>query len=210
MFTVSNGVNKRVAGVVMMLSSSLLWSCASLPNPSSIRLSAPAQPPSGLVEFCKDIRSDCKAVLDDTSPNVSANQLGLVRKVNTKINNQLIWRSDMDHYGVKERWTMPLAFVQGLYGDCEDFALEKRRMLLKEGMPAGALALAVVTSKATGRHAVLVVRSTLGDYVLDNTTNWVLPWQQTQYHWISIQEGEDLFRWRRVAVDHQAALRFQG
>jgi predicted transglutaminase-like cysteine proteinase len=130
---------------------------------------------------------------------VSADMLPAIKKINLQINNKITWQSDLDRYGLEERWTMPLAFDLGRYGDCEDFALEKRRLLLEMGIPAGALALATTTSKATGSHAVLVIRTTQGDYVLDNTTPWVLPWTETDYKWITIQEGSNLLQWRAVA-----------
>ena len=131
---------------------------------------------------------------------VSADMLPAVKKINLQINNKITWQSDLDRYGLEERWTMPLAFDLGRYGDCEDFALEKRRLLLQMGIPAGALALATTTSKATGSHALLVIRTTQGDYVLDNTTPWVLPWAETDYKWITIQEGGNLLQWRAVAA----------
>ena len=104
---------------------------------------------------------------------VSADVLPAVKKINLQINNKITWQSDLDRYGLEERWTMLLAFDLGKFGDCEDFALEKRRLLLEMGIPASALALATTTSKATGSHALLVIRTTQGEYVLDNTAPWV-------------------------------------
>ncbi|WP_203290884.1 transglutaminase-like cysteine peptidase [Maricaulis parjimensis] len=120
-----------------------------------------------------------------------------IEQVNRAINQRLIWRSDLDQYGVEEFWTFPLQ--AGLrYGDCEDFALEKRRELLERGFPPSALALATAYSEETGLHAVLVVRTNQGDYVLDNTTPWVLPWSQSPYRWLTIQQGESLTAWRLI------------
>lgn len=117
--------------------------------------------------------------------------------VNREINSRLTWRSDQDVYGQEEYWAMPIA-VGLRYGDCEDFALEKRRELLERGFPPASLALATGYSQATGLHAVLIVRTTQGDFVLDNTTPWVVPWQQTPYRWERVQSGEDLTQWRQV------------
>lgn len=119
--------------------------------------------------------------------------------VNQSVNDRLTWRADLEQYGLEEYWAMPLSF--GLpYGDCEDFALEKRQALIGRGFPAAALALATARSQATGLHAVLIVRTTQGDYVLDNTTPWVLPWRETGYRWQLIQEGESLLNWRFVSA----------
>jgi len=129
---------------------------------------------------------------------VGADMLAEITRVNQRVNNQMTWQTDFDIYGVEERWTMPLSLGLGSAGDCEDFALEKRRRLLELGVPPAALALAITYSESTGRHAVLVVRTAQGDYVLDNTTPWVLPWATTGYQWLNIQEGESLMQWRMV------------
>ena len=39
--------------------------------------------------------------------------------------------TDMDHWGVVERWNYP----DDGYGDCEDYALEKRKLLMQAGWP---------------------------------------------------------------------------
>ncbi len=133
---------------------------------------------------------------------IPVEKLSLVQRINQKVNNSIIWQSDQDRYGRDELWTMPISFGLGRYGDCEDYALEKRQLLINKGIPSGALALATATSPRTGRHAVLIIRTTQGEYVLDNTTAWVLPWQDTDYQWISMQEGEDLLGWRMIDSVH--------
>ncbi len=135
---------------------------------------------------------------------ISADQLELVRSVNLSINRQLHWRADSAVHGVTEVWSLPLTDGTGVFGDCEDFALEKRRALIARGVPAAALGLATAYSRATGLHAVLVVRTTQGDYVLDNTTPFILPWFQTDYVWLRIQDGESLLSWRRVQAAGQS------
>ena len=119
-------------------------------------------------------------------------------QVNQNINQKIQWRSDRDIYGFEEVWTLPLSFNQGTQGDCEDYALEKRAALLRAGFPSASLALAKVYSQATGMHAVLVVRTQQGDFVLDNTTPWVLPWNQTSYEWLTMQASSEMLDWRIV------------
>lgn len=116
----------------------------------------------------------------------------LLNRVNQSINMAIRPRDDIDVHGVEEFWTLPLS-VEGIAeGDCEDYALEKRRALMEAGIPESALFLAVGYSRATGRHAVLVVSTDSGDYVLDNMTPYITPWSQAPYTWLLRQVPGDL------------------
>ncbi|KPP82997.1 MAG: hypothetical protein HLUCCA04_02675 [Oceanicaulis sp. HLUCCA04] len=128
----------------------------------------------------------------------------LLNRVNQSINQSIRPRDDIDQYGVEEFWTLPLTrAVDGqassAQGDCEDYALEKRRALVAAGVPPEALFLAVGHSVATGRHAVLMVRTDQGDYVLDNMTPYILPWAQTGYVWLSRQSPGNMLSWQNMA-----------
>jgi predicted transglutaminase-like cysteine proteinase len=90
-----------------------------------------------------------------------------------------------------EFWTYPDTGA----GDCEDYALEKRRALIELGWPPRALRFGVATSPETGRHAVLVVRTDKGDLVLDNLNPYIVSWGSTRYEWVSLQSGEDPMVW---------------
>ena len=72
--------------------------------------------------------------------------------------------TDMDHWGVVERWNYP----DDGYGDCEDYALLKRRMLIEAGWPREALLMTVVRDKRGDGHAVLTVKTDKGEFILDN------------------------------------------
>ncbi|MBA4802338.1 MAG: transglutaminase-like cysteine peptidase [Euryhalocaulis sp.] len=120
----------------------------------------------------------------------------LLEQVNRDINDRLRWVADEDRYGVDELWLMPLTFGLGVEGDCEDFALEKRKALIDAGLPRGALALAMGYSESAGHHAVLMVRTTAGDFVLDNTTPWINGWANSGYRWIAVQASADILDWR--------------
>ena len=56
------------------------------------------------------------------------------------------------------------------YGDCEDYVLLKRRMLIQSGWPREALLVTVVRNERDEGHAVLTVTSDKGDYILDMRT----------------------------------------
>jgi predicted transglutaminase-like cysteine proteinase len=115
----------------------------------------------------------------------------LLNAVNTTVNGAIWPEDDLKHYGRTEYWTIP---TDG-YGDCEDYALMKRRNLLQAGLPAQALRLAVVDSPASGRHAVLTVATDKGDYVLDNLSGEIRSWRATDYAWIERQDATNPMTW---------------
>lgn len=132
------------------------------------------------------------------APGPLAMRISVLRRVNDAINSQVQPRTDLDNYGVPERWTMPLRYGDTVYGDCEDYALEKRRALIDAGVPETDLFLATAFSRRTGKHAVLIARTDSGDYVLDNASARIRPWRDTPYVWLSRQDPERPDRWVRV------------
>jgi predicted transglutaminase-like cysteine proteinase len=130
---------------------------------------------------------------------VNPDRLAEIARINREVNERVDWATDLEIYGVEERWALPQQRGNRLEGDCEDYALEKRRLLIEAGIPPAALAFATTYSPSTGHHAVLIVRTSAGDYVLDNANSWILPWRETTYVWQHIQEGSDLLTWRDIA-----------
>lgn len=162
---------------------------ASPPPPPVIDLATPASTAS----------SNTRRISSD------ADTMALLESVNRQVNRALRWRSDQEIYGEAERWAMPLSDGAGtidgqIYGDCEDYALEKRAALIRAGLPPEALAIAIVDSYATGHHAVLIVRLDGADVVLDNETPWILPWTEAPYTWRAVQSGPSLLEWRSLAL----------
>ncbi|WP_429911171.1 transglutaminase-like cysteine peptidase [Glycocaulis sp.] len=139
--------------------------------------------------------------LDTEGRLVAAPELfATLNRINQSINMQIRPREDRELYGVEDHWTLPLTLEGTAEGDCEDYALEKRHALIAAGVPDSALFLAVGYSLATGRHAVLVVSTDQGDYVLDNMTPYILPWADTPYHWTARQMPGDLLSWRHMTA----------
>jgi predicted transglutaminase-like cysteine proteinase len=52
----------------------------------------------------------------------------------------------------------------------------------------------VVIDEQNEGHAVLMVRTDRGDFILDNKTSTVLPWAQTGYVFVK-REGQDSLAW---------------
>jgi predicted transglutaminase-like cysteine proteinase len=106
-----------------------------------------------------------------------------LKSVNRTVNREFKQRDD-DPGLVGDRWELPNA-VDG--GDCEDLAIMKKAELLKRGWPASTLLLTVGTLNGGG-HAVLTVRTSDGDLVLDNMTDTIKPWTRTPYTYYARQK----------------------
>lgn len=111
----------------------------------------------------------------------SDGMLRLLMRVNEAVNRAIRPRRDAG----ADVWT-----VGARAGDCEDYALEKRRQLIEAGLPASALRLAYVKTRAGAGHAVLVVNTPRIHYVLDNLTAAIRPLEQTGYRVVSMQGAD--------------------
>ncbi|RUM96552.1 transglutaminase [Pseudaminobacter arsenicus] len=155
--------------------------------------------PIGHYEFCRANPAECSLRLRPTNPERMTDALWqTLRTVNAKVNAAIRPMNDFDIFGKDEVWAYP---VDGV-GDCEDYVLEKRRVLAKSGISLGNLLITVVRKPDGEGHAILTVRTDKGDFVLDNLTNAVRQWNETGYHflkrqasthtghWVSIREGQ--------------------
>ena len=119
-------------------------------------------------------------------------------KVNAWVNDNIKPITDLEHWGVVERWNYP----DDGYGDCEDYVLLKRRMLMQAGWPREALLITVVRDKKGDGHAVLTVKTNRGEFILDNQEAEILPWNKTGYRFVKRQSqirSEYLGRARHTA-----------
>lgn len=118
--------------------------------------------------------------------------LGVLREINVEVNRSTDYWSDISLYGKTELWTEAID-----KGDCEDYALAKRRRLLDLGWPIQSLRLAVCMTVEQEAHAVLTVDWLGETWVLDNNTDDVLRWRETSYRWICRQKaGEN--KWVKI------------
>ena len=104
--------------------------------------------------------------------------------------------TDMDHWGVVDRWDYP---ADGK-GDCEDYALLKRNILMQEGYPRQALLITVVKDHEGEGHAILTVKTSRGDFVLDNLNDRVMAWGDTGYKFIKRQSQTDPNVWQSIGT----------
>ena len=151
--------------------------------------------PSGFISFCIRFPDQC-----ERPPN-AATRIALtdavwklLGAVNHHVNDSIWPESDEKHYGRAEYWTIP---TDG-YGDCEDYALTKKRDLMTAGLPESALRLAIAYTPSEARHAVLTVATDHGDYVLDNLRNDIVTWNKTGYAWVERQNPVQPLGWLTI------------
>ena len=165
---------------------------ASLPaGTAPAAVTGEARPVYGWVEFCQRHPQEC--AFDPTEPAAVAltpKTWQTIVSVNRKVNATIQAVTDQEHWGIPDRWDLP---TDG-YGDCEDFQLLKRKQLAEAGLPRRAMRMTVVIDEKGEGHAVLMVRTDRGDFVLDNKTSAVLPWHQTGYVYIK-REGQNGSAW---------------
>ncbi|MBM9593279.1 transglutaminase-like cysteine peptidase [Roseitranquillus sediminis] len=149
-------------------------------------------PPSGAQALCQTY--DWACARSAASAPLTPEQVDVAKRVSRAVNQQFREISDQSQYGREEVWALPTS--RG--GDCEDFALIKKRELIARGLPADRLMLASVLDRKRKSHAVLVIRTESGDLVLDNLTDRVLPWHRTGYMFLRMQNPQDAAGW--VAV----------
>ena len=151
-----------------------------------------ARPPIGWVEFCAENPDECRQGPAEARDVVlSAKAWADLTRINKWVNERIKPMTDLDHFGVVEKWTYP---TDG-YGDCEDYVLLKRRMLIEAGWPRSALLITVVRDKKGDGHAVLTVKTDRGEFILDNQENEILTWNKTGYRFVKRQSQHDQNMW---------------
>lgn len=143
-------------------------------------------PPIGWVEFCRNYQGECDNELT-SSADIRLNRKVWrdLRAVNDHFNRTIIPITDQEHWGVEERWDYP----SDGKGDCEEYVLAKRRMLVDMGYPRQSLLVTVVRDNLGEGHAVLTVVTDRGDLVLDNRRADILSWNRTGYAFIKRQSA---------------------
>ncbi len=159
--------------------------------------------PIGWVEFCVEYDPECKT--KPSAPRdvvLSAIAWKDLQRINLWVNTHVKPMTDMDHWGVVERWNYP----DDGYGDCEDYALQKRKMLMHAGWPREALLMTVVRDQHGDGHAVLTVKTDKGEYILDNQRDDVRLWSDTGYRFVKRQSQSDPNDWVALGEPHAAPL----
>lgn len=161
-----------------------------------------ASPPIGAYQFCKEMPADCTNPAGDEGELVlTEERWKTILKINYQVNSTITPMTDKEIYGVEERWAYPRTV-----GDCEDYALLKRKMLIDAGFSPSDLLMTVVLQPNGEGHAVLTVRTDRGDFVLDNMRNKVMLWADTEYTFLKRQSSADPTRWVKLQDGRAVAV----
>jgi predicted transglutaminase-like cysteine proteinase len=151
-----------------------------------------ARAPVGWVGFCEENPEECSGGPSQPRDIVMTQTAWRdLLRVNHWVNEKIKPMTDMEHWGVIEKWSLP---TDG-YGDCEDYVLLKRKTLIDAGWPREALLITVVRDKMGEGHAVLTVKSDKGEFILDNQNENVVAWTETGYRFIKRQSQSDPNIW---------------
>lgn len=162
-------------------------------KPAQMKTGRMTSIPYGHYAYCKSGGQGCGRQQEHPPIALTKSRMAAMRAVSAKINRAIRPRTDLDVYGKEDVWTF-----NATSGDCEDYVLSKRSRLMASGFRASDLRIAMVRQRSGEAHAVLVVRTDKGDFVLDNLRDEVLPWNLTGYRFIKMQSGDHGAKWVEI------------
>lgn len=149
-------------------------------------------PPVAFTQFCLRYEDQCKPeriVFRGGGVRLTEERWDDLRDVNKAVNATIVPEANTQGVAA-EKWV-----IKPAAGDCNDYAVTKRAELLKRGWPARSLLLSEVVTNWGEHHLVLVVRTTMGDFVLDNLTAQIRPWVRAPYRWVRMQTSKNPNYW---------------
>lgn len=162
--------------------------------PMQLGVRAVEPPPSQYAAFCQTEPDVCSLEGQAKIPWTDALH-DLLFSVQHEVNTEIAFVPDWENSGQEELWCFP----ENGMGDCEDFALEKRRRLVAAGVPGAALTIAIAFHEVMFfPHAVLLAETTTGTWVLDNLYDDVLCWDAVPYIYTRREQPDGLwlrFEW---------------
>lgn len=140
-----------------------------------------AKPIAAWARFCAGHPTECAVVPSEPARiTLTPQTWQTLKRINRQVNGSIKPMTDRRHWSVEDRWDL----AEDGYGDCEDYQLLKRKRLAEAGFPRRALRMTAVLDEEGAGHAVMMVRTDRGDFILDNKRNAVLPWSSTGYIYI--------------------------
>jgi predicted transglutaminase-like cysteine proteinase len=179
-------------GLGMLLAGFSSAFAQSLPLTTAALVTTDTLAPIGWVQFCGENPAECDVrVLPAIPALLDEKRWKQLVKINRDVNDAVEPVSDLEQWGTIEKWSYPTTGK----GDCEDYVLEKRRLLLNAGWPRQSLLITVVRDKKGDGHAVLTVKTDRGDFVLDNQEAKVKSWTDTGYRFVKRQSEAHPNKW---------------
>lgn len=183
---------KFAASAIMTLSMVFASSVVAQAN-SSIRAGGVTSQPAGHYHYCNRGGRHCGGHRDAGPAKMTNAKWSTLKSVNVRVNRSIKPMSDMQSRGVAEYWSNG-----GRSGDCEDYALKKRSILLSKGFKPSQLPLVKTRLRNGEAHIVLVVRTNQGDFVMDNLRNDVRPYKKTGYRFLKMQSASNSSTWVNI------------
>lgn len=152
--------------------------------------------PMAYTQFCLRYANQCKQhhiVFRGGPVRMTGERWDDLKRVNRSVNASIVPEPNTEGLA-GEKW-----IINPSHGDCNDYAVSKRFELLKRGWPARALLLSEVVTAWGEHHLILVVRTTVGDLVLDNLTPQIRPWADAPYRWVRMQTPKNPNYWASLS-----------
>lgn len=166
------------------------------PQAQKMPVSYVVRAPSGYVDFCQREPDACRADSRFATPvSLTEARWRELNDINLAVNRAIKPVTDQVLVHKVEYWQYPDKLGAG---DCEDYALLKRRELVRRGWPAGSLLIATARNERNELHAVLMVTTDHGDFVLDNARNFVEAWNDLPYLWVAREDPTSPLTWHRA------------
>lgn len=105
--------------------------------------------------------------------NLNADNYSIILKINSFVNNTIKYKSDEQNYGLKDYWAKPNEVLKKKSGDCEDIAILKYSLLIKNGIKRENIKIYFTIVKNQG-HVFLEVIDSNRVYYLDNISNNIM------------------------------------
>ena len=160
-------------------------------------------PPIGFVNYCAANPQDCMPLQGSIPGGLNLTELRWqqLNEVNTYVNAKIKPVSDLELYAKPEHWVIPDSA-----GDCEDYVLLKKRYLEGLGFPAENMLITVVLNELNEGHAVLTVKTSAGDFILDNRRHDIRRWSETNYQFLKRQSQNDPKKWVALTPKQSRAV----
>jgi predicted transglutaminase-like cysteine proteinase len=158
--------------------------------------------PYGWPHFCRAQPAECEpAPLLPKMVQLTSQSWTELNRINTIINREIEPIGDEDHYRIYEQgilnwWTYP----DDGKGNCNDYVLMKRKLLIEAGWAKAALLMTVVIDHNGDGHLILMVRTDRGDLILDNMRQEIVPWDRTGYRFVKRQSEFNHNEWVSIQV----------
>ncbi len=193
---------QRIVSAIVTAAMIAVFSPVAASAAGSMRTGGLTSQPIGHYDFCRVYRDECDRITGSIAPlQLDPVSWNAILNINSTVNMVIKPESDLDIYGKEEVWTYP-----DKAGDCEDYVLLKRQLLINEGFSASDLLITVVRKPDGEGHAVLTVRTNRGDFVLDNLTSKVMLWKDTPYTYLKRQSERHAGHWVSIEMPDQTVV----